>query len=115
MQSQSELVYFFDQTMVKMRNILVAKNSDYTGKSAVDPFANFTRVELLGLCKAEIGFMTRMTDKYCRLVSFFRDGELKVKDESVSDTLIDLANYCILLAAYLESKKPTPETVTQNA
>lgn len=106
MRSQADLLAYFDQVTGKMRSIMAAKNSDYAGQAgAHDPFANFSRVEAFGVCKAETGFMTRMTDKFCRLVSFFSGAELKVKDESVQDTLFDLANYCILLAAYLEAKK----------
>ncbi len=80
------------------------KNADYTGASD-DPFFNFTRVEATDICSTEQGFLTRMTDKSSRLISFVKQGVLKVKDESVRDTLLDMANYCILMAAYIESKK----------
>lgn len=76
------------------------KNADYTGGSD-DPFSNFTAV---GIDWTEIGFYTRMTDKMARLKSFIKNGELQVKDESVIDSLNDLANYCCLLAGYLKSK-----------
>jgi hypothetical protein len=80
------------------------KNADYTGFKDDNPFANFEAVEAFGL-NTEIGFLTRMTDKMARIASFVRNGELKVKDESVQDTLLDLANYSMLFAAYLKSKK----------
>lgn len=79
------------------------KNSDYTGQNA-DPFSNFQSVEVLGI-KTEQGFLTRMMDKMKRIASFVENGELQVKDESVKDTLKDLANYSCLLAGYIESKK----------
>ena len=77
------------------------KNADYTGGSD-DPFSNFTSV---GEDWAEIGFYTRMTDKMARLKSFIKNGSLQVKDESVIDSLNDLANYCALLAGYITSKQ----------
>ncbi len=80
------------------------KNADYTGGS-VDPFANFKSVEVLGI-SAEQGFLTRMMDKMKRIASFVEKGELLVKDESVTDTLNDLANYACLMAGYIESQKP---------
>ncbi len=80
------------------------KNADYTG-NADDPFSNFTSVETLGI-KTEQGFLTRMMDKMKRLGSFVEKGELQIKDESVLDTLHDLANYSCLLAGYLKSKSP---------
>lgn len=78
------------------------KNSDYTGASS-DPFSNFTSVEALGI-KTEHGFLTRMMDKMKRISSFVEKGELLVKDESVQDTLKDLANYSCLLSGYITSK-----------
>jgi len=79
------------------------KNADYTGDSS-DPFANFRSVEILGI-STEIGFLTRMMDKMMRISSFATNGELQVKDESVLDTLHDLANYSCLLAGYIKSKQ----------
>lgn len=79
------------------------KNADYTGGND-NPFSNFTSVENLGI-KTEQGFLTRMMDKMARIGSYVSKGELQVKDESVKDTLRDLANYSCLLAGYIESKK----------
>lgn len=79
------------------------KNNDYTGGDS-NPFSNFQSVEVLGI-KTEAGFLTRMFDKIKRLSSFVQTENLQVKEESVTDTLKDLANYCCLLAGYLESKK----------
>jgi hypothetical protein len=79
------------------------KNADYTGGNN-NPFSNFTSVESLGI-KTEQGFLTRMMDKMARVGSFVSNGTLQVNDESVKDTLRDLANYSCLLAGYIESKK----------
>jgi hypothetical protein len=77
------------------------KNADYTGKDD-NPFSNFQSVEILGI-STEHGFLTRMMDKFKRIASFVENGELKVKDESVTDTLKDLANYSCLLAGFIKS------------
>lgn len=84
-----------------------AKNDDYCGTGDADPFANFKRAEDLGICSTEQGFLVRMTDKLCRISSFVARQELSVKDESVEDTLRDLANYAALLYAYLQDKRRT--------
>lgn len=84
--------------------ITAAKNADYN-HSDENPFSNFENVERLGVCSTEQGFITRMMDKMSRLVSFIHRGVLQVKDESIEDTLLDLANYCILMAGYIKSKK----------
>lgn len=91
--------YFFDECV----EISKKKNADYTGGNK-NPFSNFKSVEVLGI-STEAGFLTRMMDKMARVGSFVSKGELQVKDESVIDSLRDLANYSCLLAAYIESKK----------
>jgi len=98
---------FFQDCMAIARK----KNADYTGGSE-DPFSNFSSVEVLGI-STEQGFLTRMMDKMKRISSFVKNGTLQVKDESVQDTLQDLANYCVLFSGYLNSKyrathKPKP-------
>lgn len=80
------------------------KNADYAGSGGSDPFANFRRAEALGICTTEQAFLVRMTDKMSRLSSYASKGELSVEDETVYDTLQDLINYSVLLAAYLKSK-----------
>lgn len=87
-----------------MTEVTKRKNADYTGKGN-DPFANFSKAELLGICSTEQGFLVRMSDKISRIISFVQKGVLEVEDERVEDTLMDLANYCILMSAYIKSKK----------
>jgi hypothetical protein len=92
------------EDMCKSALILMKKkNADYAG-SGTDPFANFRRAEALGVCSTEQAFLVRMTDKMSRLASFASRGQLSVEDETVYDTLEDLINYSVLLAAYLKSK-----------
>lgn len=102
--TKEEYFKFHQECVEKMSAITKAKNADYTGKGD-DPFANFSRAEALGICSTEQGFLVRMSDKLSRISSFAQKGELMVKDESVEDTLLDLANYCVLMAGYLKSKK----------
>jgi len=87
-----------------MCEITAKKNADYTSGSN-DPFSNFSRVEAVGITETERGFLTRMFDKFARIITFVNKGVLQVADESVEDTLLDLANYCILMAGYIKSKR----------
>lgn len=84
------------------------KNADYTGGSD-DPFFNFTRVEANNITQTERGFLTRMSDKFSRIITFVNRGVLLVKDETIEDTLLDLANYCILMAGYIKSRRISAE------
>lgn len=102
--NRKEYLEYHKAVTEKMFTITKAKNSDYCGITD-DPFANFSRVEAVGITTTERGFLVRMMDKMSRLNSFVQKGVLEVKDESVEDTLFDLANYSILLAAYIHGKK----------
>ena len=63
-----------------------AKNADY-GDSVGDTYKQF----------GDVSFLTRITDKYNRILSLADKGECgAVKDESMDDTILDMANYCIL-------------------
>ena len=76
------------------------KNRDY-GNSFSDTFNK------LGIVSA----VTRITDKYNRLVSLCMkpEEERMVKDESISDTLMDMANYCIMTEIELRKNKAKRE------
>lgn len=88
----------------RMCAITAAKNHDYAGGQN-HAFANFTMVELVGIASTEQGFLTRITDKFTRIINFCNSGILKVADEKIEDTCLDAANYFILLAGYIKSKK----------
>lgn len=103
--NKTEYLKFHRECCERMMRITQAKNADYTGEGD-DPFANFSRVEAMGVTDTCRGFLVRMLDKVSRITSFVQKGILEVKDESVEDTLLDLANYCILLAGYIKSRKP---------
>lgn len=108
--TKEQYMQFHTQCCHKMIETTKRKNADYTGTSD-DPFANFSRVESIGICTTEQGFLTRMFDKFSRITSFVQKGILEVKDESVEDTLIDLANYCILMAGYIRARKDATREV----
>ena len=71
----------------ELNNTYARKNHDY-GNSFGETYTK------LGIISA----ITRITDKYNRLVSLctLPENERMVKDESISDTLLDMANYCIM-------------------
>jgi hypothetical protein len=102
--TRDELLKFHEEITKEARELMSKKNRDYAGKEGVEPFANFTRVESMGICKTEQGFMVRLTDKMSRLSSFIHAGKMNVQDESFMDTCVDVINYMVLLAAYLKDK-----------
>lgn len=84
----------FEKITKQMFETYKKKNADY-GNSFDDLFDEF------GMTSALI----RMKDKYNRLKSITEKKDIQVKDESVEDTLLDLANYCILTVLKLRKNK----------
>ncbi len=105
--TKTEYFEFSENFFKECIDISRKKNADYTGGDN-DPFANFKAVEVLGV-STSVGFLTRMMDKMKRISSFVENGQLLVKDESVTDTLQDLANYSALFAGYLASLPKPPK------
>ncbi len=103
--TRAEYLKYHRDCCDKMVAVTAQKNADYTGGSGVDyAFSNFEGVAAVGIDPLQ-GFLTRMWDKFARISTFVKKGVLQVADETVSDTLLDLANYCILLSGYIESKR----------
>ena len=92
----------FKETLEKMQKTMEAKNHDYGATD--DAFNNFRNCERLGICSVEEGILVRMSDKLSRASTLLKK-EGKVEDEKIGDTLLDLANYAIILKCYLEAKK----------
>lgn len=106
--TRDELLEFHRAFCEEARALMARKNHDYAGNSGAEPFANFTRVESLGICLTEQGFLVRLTDKLSRLATFVASRKLLVA-ESVRDTCLDVANYIILFAAYCHQKAAAPQ------
>lgn len=83
-----------EELIEEMIALVVKKNHDYAGER--DPLLNLRMSEAAGI-PAWVGIAAvRLADKYSRVKNFFESEVLKVKSESVEDTLIDMANYSIL-------------------
>jgi hypothetical protein len=81
----------------EMLELTTKKNNDYASED--DPFRNFRAFE-------ELGILVRMSDKFARLRTALYDRkELAVDDETVEDTILDLATYAVLLLCYRRGAK----------
>lgn len=67
-----------------LTEIYTRKNSDYG-----DSFSSLRK-------EFPEAILVRIGDKYNRLKTLYKNGECMVKSEPISDTLLDLANYCIM-------------------
>lgn len=77
----------FKQIITQMAEIYEKKNSDY-GDSFGESVREF----------GPVAGVVRISDKFNRLKSLLLSNKIqKVSDESICDTLTDMANYCIML------------------
>lgn len=75
-----------------LNDIYKQKNTAY-GDSFGETFRD------LGIISA----VTRISDKYNRLKTLARNTEIPQGDEAIADTLLDIANYCIMTYMELEN------------
>ena len=89
----------------ELNDVYAKKNHDY-GNSFGETF------DKLGIISA----VTRISDKYNRLVSLCTksEEERQVKDESITDTLLDMANYCIMTVIELHKDENNNHAVNIN-
>ena len=97
--TQTEYVERFEKIVKGLIDLTRSKNADYA--SAGDAFQNFRLIETLGSgVSLEQGIVVRMSDKFQRIVNLLKKKAV-VSDESIQDTLHDLAVCSIILWIYL--------------
>lgn len=85
--------------------IILRKNADYADSEA-DPFANFTFAGVLldwaiaqGARGFDLSFISLLATKLARVINLrAKAKDPAIVEESVEDTLLDMANYCDLWA-----------------
>ena len=91
----------FDNQLVKEHyDICVALNDLYERKNHDYGNSFGETYEKLGIISA----VTRLNDKHNRLISLCTKGQ-RVADESIEDTLRDMANYAIMTLMEIEREK----------
>lgn len=94
----------FVEILGEMRDVHDRKNADYSGSDQPDPFRNFRECEDFGVSAFE-GVMVRLSDKWMRIKNLARTKVNAVKDESIEDTLLDMANYSVIALAILREAR----------
>ena len=98
---------FKDETALSildnMQSVYEAKDNDYSATGL--PMGNLRKCEDAGI-DAWRGCLVRIGDKMSRLENFLKEKEYLVISEKAEDTVIDLANYSILMSCLIEEIKP---------
>ena len=89
-----------------MQKVYEAKDNDYSATGL--PMGNLRKCEDAGI-EAWRGCLIRIGDKMSRLENFLKEKEYLVISEKAEDTVIDLANYAILMSCLIEEVK-TPHS-----
>jgi hypothetical protein len=94
-QAKMDRLDIYQYILNNLEETYKAKNNDY-GNSVADTYKKF----------GDLSFLVRITDKYNRLLTLCNpNNEQKVKDEKIDDTILDLANYCLLWLVEREYKE----------
>ena len=92
------------ELLKQMEDLHIMKNAGYSGKDNPDAWANFRMAEAFGV-SAFKGCLVRMSDKYIRVTNLVKNPENDMVNESVKDTLFDLAAYALIAVCLLEEEE----------
>jgi len=84
----------FEMVIAEMLNTYKKKNADY-GNSFAETIQEF------GFIPA----VARINDKLKRVKNIVKGKDMNIKDESMRDNLMDIANYCVLTIMELDNQK----------
>ena len=84
----------FGKVLSEMFDTYKKKNADY-GNSFSETIQEF----------GYIPAVARINDKVKRVKNIVKGNEMNIKNESLRDNLIDIANYCVLTIVELDNQK----------
>lgn len=84
----------FANVLSEMFNTYKKKNADY-GNSFSETIQEF----------GYIPAVARINDKLKRVKNMVKGNKMNIKDESLRDNLMDIANYCVLTIVELDNQK----------
>lgn len=90
----------FNQMTEQMRTILLSKGDDYAN---TDRLSNFKLAGSISGLNAELNCLSLISTKVARL-GVLLNSDKTPNNESVLDSVLDLANYSILLSMILKDK-----------
>jgi hypothetical protein len=106
--TQSEQEKYFQSVVESMKNILLKKGDDYAN---ADRLSNFKLAGQICGFTPEQNCLSLIATKVARL-GVLLNSDKKPNNESIQDSVLDLANYSILLSMILNEKKHEHERNT---
>lgn len=93
----------FEGFVTSMREVLLKKGNDYAN-TKIDVLSNFKLAGSIVGLNAEMNCLSMIATKVARL-GVLLNSESKPNNESVRDSVLDLANYAVLLDMILSDKE----------
>jgi len=97
--TKEEQIKSFDEFVSKMRQVLLNKGDDYAN---IDRLSNFKLAGNICGLNPELNCLSLIATKVARLGVLLNGKE--AKNESIQDSILDLANYAALLNMITEDK-----------
>lgn len=88
------------------------KNAGYAGDSP-DPFLNFKYSIMFGI-RPSAGCLVRLADKFARVASLTKNKKNDKVNESITDTLLDMAAYALIAICLLEEEEKLEQEGDKN-
>jgi len=103
--NREEFLKNLENTYREGLELVAKKNADYANSG--DPFLNFRNSEVVGVSIAQ-GILVRTMDKITRISNLVARprGTQAVKDERLTDSILDAINYLAILKAHLDDVQP---------
>lgn len=109
MSQNQNTVPTFEELLAKMQQLHDAKGADYGDNILM--YKNCRASERFNV-NAWIGVAIRMTDKMSRLEAFAHQDTLRVDDETIEDTFLDIANYALIGAILFAEGRTNRQPMT---
>lgn len=98
--NQKKQEYIFDQTIDKMREIMLSKGNDYANE---DRLSNFKLAGSICGLTPQQNCLSLIATKVARLGVLLKE-KSEPNNESIEDSLVDMANYTLLLIMILKDE-----------
>lgn len=98
--TQVEQEAHFEQYVKQMREVLLSKGNDYAN---TDRLSNFKLAGNICGLDAELNCLSLIATKVARL-GVLLSSDNKPNNESIDDSVMDLANYSVLLSMIIKDK-----------
>lgn len=103
--TKQEQEAFFKSFVSAQEQVLLSKGDDYAN---TDRLSNFKLAGSIAGGSAQINCLNLIATKVARLGVLLNSGK-QPNNESIQDSVLDLANYAVLLAMILSDAQTTPE------